>query len=77
MDQLHVSKSILMKILIDRDVTPGGPVCQRKCIVVYGETRETNFKPPAARKLYHIFYFNEKFVKIRSSPLPLVFVRRQ
>ena len=34
MDQLHVSGSILMKLLIECDVTAGGPVCPQKHIAV-------------------------------------------
>ena len=65
MDQLHVSKSILMKLLIEHDVTAGGPVCPQKHITVYGEMRFTEFKLPAVHELYHMFCVSEQVVKIR------------
>ena len=77
MDQLHVSESILMKFLIERDVTAGGPVCPQKHITVYGETRVTKFKLPAAHELYHMFCVSEQVVKIRSLAQLFFFVPGQ
>ena len=63
-DQLHVSKSILMKLLIERDVMDGGPVCPQKHIAVYGETQVTKFKLPTAHELYHMSCISKQVVKI-------------
>ena len=44
--QLRISRSILIKILIDRDVTVGCSGCCCKCITVYGESRSAVLKFP-------------------------------